>query len=397
MMVSIKLKFRKSKVKEKEGSLIIQLIRNRKVKLLTTRFRIFEQEWDAQKEAIIAHTDDPVRETYLAETQNALAIDLEKLTEMAKLLDVKGAYSVDELAERYTDRSLNGYTFPFMNWLIKKLKDENRYGTAAIYRVAKNSLQRFRNGADIPINAIDAGLVKQYETYLKNKGVSMNSISCYMRVWRAVYNKAVEERLTIQRHPFKHVYTGIAKTVKRAVREELIIHLKELDLSEMKELSIARDLFLFSFYTRGMSFVDMAGLTHKNMRTGYLLYTRSKTRQSLAIRIEPCMEEIIARYRNETIGNYLLPICHSGNCDPASALRTYNKRLKRISDICSLEKPLTSYVARHSWATIALRKGIPLPVISESMGHGNEHTTRIYLDSLEQSTLDLANAHVITF
>jgi integrase len=216
-----------------------------------------------------------------------------------------------------------------------------------------------------------------------------------MRVLRAVYNRAVEEDLCTRQYPFKNVYTGISKTVKRAVDEETIIRIKALDLSKFPVLVLARDLFMFSFYTRGMSFVDMANLTDDNLKAGYLIYTRSKTSQKLTIRTEPCMDEIIARYRDLRLSPFLLPIYHSESRDPVGALRTYNKRLVRISRLLGLEKPLSSYVSRHTWATLARHRGVSLPVISESMGHENEYTTRIYLASLEQSVIDQANAQVI--
>ena len=107
------------------------------------------------------------------------------------------------------------------------------------------------------------------------------------------------------------------------------------------------------------------------------------------------MQEIILRYESQTIDDYLLPVYTAQYRDNASQLRNHNKRLKRISDLLGLEKPLSSYVTRHTWATMALRKGVPIEVISESMGHENETTTRIYLASLEQSVVDKANAEII--
>jgi site-specific recombinase XerD len=392
-MSSIKIKLRKSTVQGRTGVLTIQVINNRKVRCLTTRFRLFPYEWDMKKEEIILHAADKKREAYLRKIAEALAYELDKLEQCREVLERKHRYTVAEWIQSYIDSSLEGDLFPFMERLIKTMKAENRKRTAAIYNVTMRSIQSFSKGADIPMDSIDAGLVKQYEAYLKARLVSMNTLSCYMRVWRAVYNRAVDEGLTYQQYPFKNVYTGVAKTVKRAVGESLITQLKMLDLQD--ELSLARDLFMFSFYTRGMSFVDMANLTHKHLKDGYLRYTRSKTRQKLAIRMEPCMEEIIERYRGRTFDDYLLPVYHSDNQEITSVLRTYNKRLLRISAKLELEKPLTSYVARHSWATIALRKGVPLQVISEGMGHENEHTTRIYLASLDQASLDRANAQVI--
>jgi site-specific recombinase XerD len=216
-----------------------------------------------------------------------------------------------------------------------------------------------------------------------------------MRALRAAYNHAVQKGLAVLKNPFKEVYTGIDKTSKRAVNEDIVVRLSQLDLSEQSYLQLARDLFMFSFYTRGMSFVDMANLKQNNLKNGYLVYSRSKTKQALSIKVEKCINEIIERYTDLTIDGYILPIYNTENRDYNSHLRTYNKRLKRLSGMLGLEKPLSSYVSRHSWATIALRKGISVQVISEGMGHENEKTTRIYLASLDQSIIDDANAQII--
>jgi site-specific recombinase XerD len=146
---------------------------------------------------------------------------------------------------------------------------------------------------------------------------------------------------------------------------------------------------------RGISFIDMANLRRGNVKTGYIIYSRSKTRQMLTVKLEACMQEIISRYELQTVDDYLLPVYTAKNRDNTSQLRNHNKRLKRISDLLGLEKSLSSYVSRHSWATLALRKGISVEVISESMGHENDTTTRIYLASLGQSVVDKANAKVI--
>jgi integrase len=212
---------------------------------------------------------------------------------------------------------------------------------------------------------------------------------------RSIYNKAVRQGLCLQKHPFKGTYTGIDKTGKRAVDEDIILALKKMDLTQNVNLELTRDLFMFSFYMRGISFVDMANLRKSNVQNGYITYIRSKTKQQLSVRLEPCMQEIIDRYRSRTIDDYLLPVFTPHNRSHTSQLRTYNKRLKRISEMLGLEKPLSSYVARHSWATIALRKEVPIEVISEGMGHENETTTRIYLASIGQSAVDEANMKII--
>lgn len=394
-MTSVRVKFRKSTIKNKEGILYFQLIHNRKAKLITTRFRLFPFEWDIRSSTIMIDTTDNDRVLYLQNLKNGLESETQQIYDLISILEKRGEYTVEELVEYYVNNSFNGYFFPFIKYQIKKLKSENRIKTASIYETAQRSFSRFRCGEDIRIERIDGALMQRYETYLKNKNVCINSISCYMRALRSIYNQAVLKGLMVSRNPFKDVYTGIDKTSKRATNENVIVRLNKLDLSGQGNLQLARDLFMFSFYTRGMSFVNMANLKRSNLKNGYIVYARSKTKQVLTIKIEKCIEEIIERYKEITIDNYLLPIFSTQNPDYNSNLRTYNKRLKRLSEILDLEKPLSSYVSRHSWATIALRKGISVQVISEGMGHENEKTTRIYLASLDQSIVDDANAQII--
>ena len=167
---------------------------------------------------------------------------------------------------------------------------------------------KFRGGQDILLCEIDSDTVMLYEAWLKANGNCPNTTSFYMRILRAVYNRAVEKELTEQRHPFKYVYTGIDKTVKRAVPLKAIKRIKELDLTLKPHLDYARDMFLFSFYTRGMSFIDMAYLKKSNLKNGILTYRRRKTGQQLTIKWEKCMEEIVNKYEGRSATQYLLPI-----------------------------------------------------------------------------------------
>ncbi|GHU57062.1 integrase [Bacteroidia bacterium] len=379
MNTSTKLKFIPSKVKDKEGVICLQLIHNRKVKLLRTRFHLYPHEWKNQPEHI----------------KIGLETELKQLADLIRLLKMRGDYTVEELADLYVNNSFNGYLFPFIDYIVKDLTDNNRRKTASILLTAKKSFERFLCSQDILLDNIDNELMRKYENWLRIAGVMKNTVSCYMRALRSVYNQAVKRGLTMQKNLFANIFTRIDKTVKRAVNEEVIIQLKNMDLSAHSELALARDLFMFSFYMRGMSFVDMANLRKSNVKNGYIVYARSKTKQTLTVKIEDCTQEIITRYERQAIDDYLLPIYTAQNRDNTSQLRNHNKRLKRISEILKLEKSLSSYVSRHTWATLALRKGIPVEVISESMGHENETTTRIYLASLGQSVVDKANADII--
>jgi site-specific recombinase XerD len=356
---------------------------------------LFPTEWDDRLSSVITDTANHERRLYLQNIKEGLESEMRQIYNLISILEKRDDYTTTELVEYYINNSFNGYFFSFMDYQIKKLESENRTKTASIYATVRRSFSRFRYGEDIRIERIDGELIQRYEIHLKSNNVSLNSISCYMRSLRAVYNQAVQKGLLVSKNPFKIVYTGIEKTSKRAVNEDVIAELNKLDLSEHIHLQVARDFFMFSFYTRGMSFVDMANLKQVNLKNGYLVYFRSKTKQVLTIKIEKCIEEIIERYRDVIIYDHILPIYNALNRDYNSHLRTYNKRLKRISEMLNLEKHLSSYVSRHSWATIALRKGFSVQVISEGMGHESERTTRIYLASMEQSIMDDANARII--
>ncbi len=270
--------------------------------------------------------------------------------------------------------------------------------TSETYRSTLNSFRRFRNGMDIPLDKISPGVTAEYEAWLRACGLSSNSSSFYMRNLRAVYNRAVDQGLTVQRSPFRHVYTGVGKTVKRALPLKDIQSLKHLDLSENPVMAFSRDMFMFSFYTRGMSFVDMAYLRKSDLNCGILSYRRRKTGQVLHIKWEKCMQEIVSRHMTAE-SEYLLPIIrpggNSGRRQYLSTGQLINRQLHSIGSILGLPIPLTMYVARHSWASIAKSKNIPISVISEGMGHDSESTTRIYLASLDTALIDRANRLIL--
>lgn len=187
--------------------------------------------------------------------------------------------------------------------------------------------------------------------------------------------------------------------MKRAVPLKTVKRIKELDLKTKPHLDYARDMFLFSFYTRGMSFVDMAYLKKSDLKNGILTYRRRKTGQQLTVKWEKCMEEIVAKYESHSATQYLLPIITVLHTDERvqykNALCRVNIALKEIARLVGLVLPLSMYCARHAWASVAKSKNIPLAVISEGMGHDSEETTRIYLASLDTSVVDKANSLIL--
>ncbi|WP_294593578.1 site-specific integrase [uncultured Bacteroides sp.] len=399
-MATVKTKFRASSSKTKEGTLFYQVIHNRVARQIHTNYRLYPQEWDSErKEIIFPPGTGEIRRNYLVSLKTAVQEDSKRLKSVVLRLErTDNTYTAEDVVSKYLSPADNCCFISFAQNLIGQLRQIGKRCTADTYTTAINSFARFRRENDILLDEMDSDLVTAYESYLKSIGICPNSISFYMRNLRAIYNRAVDKELTVQRHPFKHVYTGIDKTVKRAVPLNVIRQIRELDLSLRPVMDYARDVFMFSFYTRGMSFVDMAFLKKKDLQNGILSYRRRKTNQQLFIKWEKPMQELIDKY--DTTGSpYLLPIIKSSSKDERrqykSEAHRINRNLKKIGEQLGLVIPLTTYVARHGWASIAKSKNIPIATISEAMGHDSETTTRIYLASLDTSVVDKANSLIL--
>lgn len=398
-MAKVKIKFRPSSVIGKEGTVYYQLFHERMVKYVTTGYKIFPEEWDSQKcNVCLPDSSDTDRGRFLCDLRGRVAKDVQRLLKIISFYERENrAYTVDDVICSYLNPANEAFVFPFMHNVIESLKASGKERTSETYLTTLNSFMRFIGDKDIMFDDFDSDLMFAYEAFLrKEEQVGLNTSSFYMRVMRAVYNRAVGKGITVQRNPFRNVYTGVGKTVKRAIPLETIRKIKLLDLTMFPTLDYARDIFMFSFYTRGMAFVDMTYLKKTDLKNGVLSYKRQKTGQQLFIRWEPCMQSILDKYRHVDT-KYLLPIVKAAGDERRQYKRVshfVNRKLKSIGNMVGLSIPLTMYVARHSWASIARSKNIPVSVISEGMGHDSERTTMIYLASLDTHLVDNAN-HLI--
>ena len=287
----------------------------------------------------------------------------------------------------------------FIEEQIKQLREEHRFGTANNYEKTMRSLESFVRNKKLTFTNFNEQLIADYNTYLISKGLMRNSISFYMRNLRAIYNKAVKQKIVKKKELFSEVYTGIDKTRKRAVDERLISKLYNMKLDNNDVLSLTRDIFIFSYCMRGMSFVDIAYLKKTDISNGVIRYCRRKTGQLMNVRIESCMQRIINKYK-ENASEYIFPIIKSDDKGEAykqyrSGINIYNRNLGILSDMIGSGCKLSSYTARHSWATAARKHDVPISVISAGMGHSSETTTQIYLKSIEDDVVDRANAEII--
>ena len=399
-MATLRIKFRPSTVAGRPGSIIYRITCRNVTRYVVSGCKIYPEEWDAaQSEAMPVHA---ARTGTIMLINQKLRNDATRIANIIdSMSDNPALLTADGIVARFREPEAPPMFLDFMKGVIRQLREQDKVRCVETYTSTLNSFTAFRNGCDIPISEIDAMLLAEYETYLKARNVTMNTVSFYNRILRAVYNRAADKELTPQRNPFRHVYTGVGKTVKRAIPLGYIRKIKNEDLALKPSMDFARDMFMFSFYTRGMAFVDMAFLRKKDMRDGAIHYVRRKTGQRMNVHLEPCMREIIGRYAPRTRDTpYLFPVLTAE--DPARAyaqyqvaLNYYNRLLKKLASLLGLDSGLSSYTSRHSWATAARNHNVPLSVISAGMGHTSERTTQIYLSALETSVIDSANRKIL--
>jgi len=334
---------------------------------------------------------------YLRQLEMELEAAMLRLGRVVDFLELqREGYTATDVVARYRAAS-HGF-LDYAHKVIAEMVRLGRLRCKETYESSVRSFMRYRDGVEIPMADITQPIMAGYERYLHDRGLSANTRSFYMRNLRAIYNRAVDEGLIGQAHPFKRVYTGVAKTVKRAIPLKDLRRIRRTDLSGWPAVEFARDMFMFSFYTRGMAFVDMAFLRKSDLINGMLTYKRRKTGQQLSIRWEREMAEIVARYTMPD-SPYMLPLIHiegkAARDQYKNASHRVNLKLKMLGSMLGLSMPLTMYVARHAWASIARSQNVSVSVISEAMGHDSELTTRIYLASIDTSTVDRANSRII--
>lgn len=400
-MISVKIRFRVSSLIKREGTLYFQVIYNRKVRQISTPYRIYEWEWDRQSNDIVNQSKISSERLNIIKTiHDNIVWEKKRINKIIESLQNSSKpFSVDDIVISYRN-SLENRTsvFDYIRIRINYLKDAGRERTSETYKQMLFSFMRFRNHEDLYFDMIDDKLICLYESFMKNSNLCRNTTSFYMRILRSVYNRAVEDGLSKQMNPFRHVYTGVDKTSKRAIGLDEIRRIKNLNLTDMPKLDFARDIFLFSFYMRGMSFIDIAYLQKTNLSGGYISYNRKKTGQQMTIKWEKEMEEIANKYASHS-KTFLFPIIERNDGTERkqylNKMLLINRRLKVIAEKIALSVPLTMYVARHSWASIAQANNIPIKAISLGMGHDKEETTRIYLASIQTDVIDNANSKIL--
>lgn len=418
-MATLKFILRKSRRGDAyAGKVCARLIHGRRVRVLTLEVSLYPGEWDAARQQVLPGEVGSPRYRYLREASQTLAGYRSRFDGEVSRLERQGRYTLEDLLPGYHSRRGISGLLGFTAYLSHGLERSGQGRTARAYRSACRALVAFNKGCDIPLSHINSCLMKTFESYLKDRGRAMNTVSYYMRMLRAIYRKAVGEHLIDAKgeNPFAGVFTGFNRTRKRALDIGQLRKLNALDFSGLLEqrtdstvntepvdkgLYESWRYFFFCFHARGMSFVDMAYLRKDNIRHGVISYYRKKTGQKIEVAVTPTLERIIGSFSEEVkYSPYLFPVIHDPG-KPArvqyeSGLNTQNRRLKKLARMAGidLEWGLSTHVSRHSWATTGKEQNLPLSVISEGLGHATEKMTYTYLASFDRSRLDKANAKI---
>lgn len=401
-MASSKLMLNMSRqLKNGTYPLVMQLIHQRRKRVIYSGLYLHVKEYDSTIGIVIKCKQKYRLQKDISHLNVSIKIFKDSIEKIIYNLDHSGkVYRVDDIVNYYelgqSDDSLVKY---WHNYIVS-LTNDGRIGMANAQKYTLNSILSFTDTSNIRLSKIDSTFVQKYQRYLQSKQVSHNTISYYMRNLKSLLRKASND-LDIDKsivNSFEGIRTNPQKTVKRALSRDKLKELLQLREKSLPDIAFSIDLFMYSFYTRGMAFVDIAFLSKDNIVGETICYTRKKTKQYLQIGINSSIKEILDRYIG--VSHYIFPLIES--LDPViayhqyrSSLRRINKSLKLVSEQLGLVNSLTTYVARHSWATQAKERGFPISVISEGLGHTSEKITQIYLKEFEQNVLDKANDEII--
>lgn len=389
--------FKSKTLSDGSHPLMIRICKDNKKKYKSLGVSVFPQFWDFEKQR--PKRNCPDREAILNLINNK-TIDFTNQIIEYKLAQKE--FTVTKLIEK-VDSPTSSYTVKeLIDKEIKRLKHENRLKSAIIYKELRTSMLEFNKHLDIYFPDIDVDFLKSYEAFLRKKGLSENSMGVRFRTLRAIFNKAIELNIVKEGYyPFRiyKVSKLHKETVKRSIQKTDITAIINYNATtEYTRLAI--DLFYFSYLSGGINFVDIAHLTNDNIIDNRLVYTRKKTKKLIKIPLQLNAIELINKYSSDNV--YLFPILtafHKTEQQKANrihkVLAIINKRLKQIGKELNIPIDLTTYVARHSFATVLKRSGVNTAIISESLGHSSEKITQIYLDSFENSQIDEAMKNLL--
>jgi len=385
--------------KDETFSICLRIVHNRTSSYITLDYSIFPDHWDKENTVIKKESKKYKNLGRINNSINQKRIDAEDIIEKLTASGEIHKLSISELKTKILNRSSKTTFRVFNKKIIDELILSKKLGNASCYKQAQKFLDRYTNRKELTFEDINYKLLKTLESKHLSKDYTLNSLSFYLRTIRATYNRAIKEGVVKRDfYPFENYSIKDTKTVKRAIKRTDIDKIKNLELVQDTYIWHARNYFMFSFYNMGMNFADIAHLKKSNFINDRMVYKRTKTGKNYSIKLTAPANKILSYYiKDQKHKDYIFPIIKRETLelqlkDMQNEIKTFNKYLKKIADLCGIESNLTSYVARHTWATIAKDLNVPVSVISEGLGHEDIKTTQIYLDSFDADVIDKANA-----
>lgn len=382
-----------------EHPIMLRVCKDNKKKYISLGLSIKAEQWNFK-------TNSPKKSC--ANREKILIIINEKINELQRIALEKRVEGKDftptTLIESTTKTPQAQKTVDdFFQLYIQILKKENRIRYAKMFEMSYSSFIKFNKHLQIPFSDIDVAWLKRCESWMKRQQLCQSTISTKVRHLRVIFNYAIEENaIKPDCYPFKRYKISKlnTQTVKRAISKENVLEIMQCKGgSQMEQLSI--DLFVFSYLAAGINFVDMALLEPSNIVGTQLIYYRHKTKKLIHVPLQAQAMAIIEKYQKGK-SSYLFPILSSFHKTEIQKfdrlhkiLAKVNKNLKRIGEKLNISLPLTTYVARHSYATVLKRSGVSTSIISESLGHSSERITQIYLDSFDNEQINDAMKNLL--
>lgn len=389
--------------------LMLRLTKNRRIKYISLHISLDAKFWDFDKSRPKRNCPDKERINTLIETKT------KELQE--QILDFKTSdkeYTLNTLLEKASRKVVRQTVGEYLNGYIDRLLVANRVGNAKTFQELRTSLTKFCRSLDFYFIDIDAEWLKRYEQWLRvERHYSDNSIGIRFRSLRVLYNSAITDGLIKKTdYPFDTFKVSRFKeaTAKRSLTKEDIRRIMDCEVRTLTKypkpfLQLAKDLFLFSYLSCGINLTDILHIRYADIVDRRLVFNRQKTGKLLSFQLQPAALAIIDKYRqpNAHPQDYIFPVLrrsvHVTAQQQYGRVQRTNKRINRylklIGEHLHLPITLTTYVARHSFATVLKRSGVSTSIISESLGHSSEKITQIYLDSFENSQIDAAMQNLL--
>lgn len=398
MRTSIRLMLNKSrKLKDGRYPLVFRVIHRRRKKLLYTGYRVYEKGFDELAEKVLPDEGLGLTASRVLVINKEVEQKKKEISKRVRQLEAADvSYTVDDLLD-YNNNENKGsfYLLGYADRQIEDKKAKAKDGMAAAYRSTRMSLAKYIGGHDVPLERVDCRFVQGYIDFLYRKDLASNTVCYYLRNLRALYNQAVSDGFkTTNEYPFTKISTRPAKTVKRAISREEMEAIAGLQFAGNSEMELSRDLYLFSFYAQGMSFVDIVFFKKENIIGETIVYNRHKSKQLIQIVITPQMAQLMRKYEGKS--EFVFPIINPDSPQPfyrqyRIALGVINRHLRKMESMLGIQKRITTYTARHTWATLAHDYGAPISVISAGLGHTSEEMTKVYLNELDIKVLNRVN------